>query len=137
MRTKTKEKKKKPDLQTSVPMGEIMGVSLEMVSVQPVSHQLSHRSDLLHLLSHFISMGAPRVCDSGQSADQSMFCSACTEILSNKIMIRKVEMVCDLLTAFNISKTCTTKLKNLASLNLDSVSPIKKKKNRENIFPPR
>lgn len=82
-----------------------MGVRVEMASVQPGSHQLSHHSDLLHLLSSFISMGAHGVCDSGQSADQSMFCSACTEMLSNKIMIRKVEMVCDLLTAFYISKT--------------------------------
>lgn len=78
--------------QTSRPLGEMMNVRLETGSVQRVSHQLSHHSDLLHRLSDFISMRAP-VCDSGQSADQSVFCSACTEILSNKIMIRKVRMV--------------------------------------------
>lgn len=80
-----------------------------MGSVQP---QLSHHSDLLHI-GDFISMRTPTVCDSGQSADQSMFCSARTEILSTKIVIRKVEKVCDLLTSIFQKQRARAKLKTM------------------------
>lgn len=67
-----------------------------------MSHQLTH-----HLCApiDFISVRGVAAFDSGQSTDQSLLCSACTESLSNEIMIRKVNMICDLLSVFNTSKT--------------------------------